>query len=83
MKLKPLGATGVLVPEIGLGTWKYRGGDEPLQRGIALEATLVDTTEMYRNEVEVGQAIAPVRGQVFLATKVLGSHLSTTVAEMW
>ena len=54
-----------------------------MQRGIALGATLVDTTEMYRNEVEVGQAIAPVRGQVFLATKVLGSHLSTTVAEMW
>ena len=75
MELKPLGATGVMVPEIGLGTWKYTGGDAPLRRGIALGATLVDTAEMYRNEVEVGQAIAPVRGQVFLATKVLGSHL--------
>ena len=75
MQLRPLGATGVMVPEIGLGTWKYRGGPEPLRRGIALGATLVDTAEMYRNEVEVGRAIAPVREQVFLATKVLGSHL--------
>ena len=75
MEHKPLGATGVIVPEIGLGTWKYTGGDGPLRRGIALGANLVDTAEMYRNEVEVGQAIAPVRDQVFLATKVLGSHL--------
>ena len=75
MNLKPLGQTGVMVPEIGLGTWKYKGGDEPLRRGIDLGATLVDTAEMYRNEVEVGQAIAPVRDQVFLATKVLGNHL--------
>ena len=72
---KPLGATGVMLPEIGLGTWKYKGGSKPLRRGIALGATLVDTAEMYRNEVEVGEAIAPVRDQVFLATKVLGSHL--------
>ena len=75
LKHKQLGQTGVMVPEIGLGTWKYRGGPEPLRRGIALGATLVDTAEMYRNEVEVGQAVAPVRDQVFLATKVLGSHL--------
>ena len=46
-----------------------------MRRGIALGANLVDTAEMYRNEVEVGEAIAPVRDEVFLATKVLGSHL--------
>ena len=28
----------MLVPEIGLGTWKYRGGVEPLRRGIELGA---------------------------------------------
>ena len=28
--LKQLGNTGVMLPEIGLGTWKYRGGVEPL-----------------------------------------------------
>ena len=27
MELKELGNTGINVPEIGLGTWKYTGGD--------------------------------------------------------
>ena len=38
IELKQLGNTGVMVPEIGLGTWKYRGGVEPLRRGIELGA---------------------------------------------
>ena len=75
MEMKELGNTGVMVPEIGLGTWKYSGGNEPLRKGVSLGATLIDTAEMYRNEVEVGQAIAGLRDKVFLATKVLGSNL--------
>ena len=75
LELKELGNTGVMVPEIGLGTWKYRGGDVPLRRGISLGATFIDTAEMYRNEDDVGRAIKGLRVDVFLATKVLGSHL--------
>ena len=75
MQLKELGSTGVMVPEIGLGTWKYRGGVEPLRRGIELGACLIDTAEMYRTEDVVGQAISGIRDRVFLATKVLGSNL--------
>ena len=75
MEMKELGNTGVMVPEIGLGTWKYRGGNDPLRKGIELGATLIDTAEMYRNETEVGQAITGLRNEVFLATKVLGSNL--------
>ena len=75
MELKELGDTGVMVSEIGLGTWKYTGGDGPLRRGIELGATLIDAAEMYRNEESVGQAIKGLRDQVFLATKVLGSNL--------
>ena len=75
MKLKELGSTGIKVPEIGLGTWKYRGGVEPLRRGIDLGAFLIDTAEMYRTEDVVGQAISGIWDQVFIATKVLGSHL--------
>jgi len=56
IELKQLGNTGVMVPEIGLGTWKYRGGVEPLQRGMELGAYLIDTAEMYRTENVVGQA---------------------------
>ena len=75
MELKELGNTGVMVPEIGLGAWKYRGGPAPLRRGIELGAALIDTAEMYRNEDEVGQAIEGLRSALFLATKVSGSHL--------
>ena len=75
MELKELGNTGVMVSEIGLGTWKYHGGVEPLRRGIELGAFLIDTAEMYRTEELVGQAISGKRDKVFLASKVLGSHL--------
>src|SRR6266852_7651598 len=75
MELKRLGNTGVMVPEIGLGVWKYRGGVEPLHRGIELGAFLIDTAEMYRTEDVVGQAVKGIRDRVFIATKVSGSHL--------
>src|SRR5918997_1533526 len=75
MELKELGNTGVMVPEIGLGTARYTGGVEPLRRGIELGAFLVDTAEMYRTEDAVGQAVKGLRDRVFIATKVLGSHL--------
>ena len=29
MELKELGNTGVMLPEIGLGTWKYKGESNP------------------------------------------------------
>jgi diketogulonate reductase-like aldo/keto reductase len=75
MELKQLGNTGIMVPEIGLGVWKYRGGMEPLRRGIELGAFLIDTAEMYRTEDAVGQAVKGIRDRVFIATKVSGSHL--------
>ena len=75
MDLKELGNTGVMVSEIGLGTWKYGRGVEPLRRGVELGAFLIDTAEMYRTEDVVGRAISGRRDQVFLASKVSGSHL--------
>jgi diketogulonate reductase-like aldo/keto reductase len=75
MELKQLGNTKVMVPEIGLGLWKYKGGVEPLRRGIELGAFLLDTAEMYRTEDVTGQAIKGIRDKVFIASKVSGSHL--------
>src|SRR4030095_8161791 len=75
IELKQLGNTGVMVPEIGLGTWKYHGGVEPLRRGVELGAYLIDTAEIYRTENVVGQAIEGMRERVFIATKVSGAHL--------
>lgn len=64
-----------MVPEIGLGAWKYTGGVEPLRRGIDLGASLIDTAEMYSTEGVVGQAVKGLRQRVFIATKVSGGHL--------
>jgi len=75
MELKPLGSTGVMVPEIGLGTWNYSGGVAPLRRGIELGAYLVDTAEGYNTEDVVGMTIKGIRNRVFIASKVSGRHL--------
>jgi diketogulonate reductase-like aldo/keto reductase len=75
MEYRELGATGVMLPEVGFGTWKYRGGIAPLRRAIELDATHIDTAEVYGTEEVVGQAIKGQRNGVFLATKVSGEHL--------
>ena len=75
MELKELGKTGVRVPEIGIGVWRYSGGVEPLRAGIAMGAFLIDTAEVYGTEEVVGQAISGMRERIFLATKVSGQHL--------
>lgn len=52
---------------------------EALRLGIELGMTLIDTAEMYGGghaEVLVGQAVADVRDQVFIVTKVLPDHAS-------
>jgi len=75
MELKSLSSTGVMVPEIGLGVWRYSGGVDPLRRGIELGAFLIDTAEVYGTENVVGQAIKGMRDRLFVATKVSGDHL--------
>jgi len=53
---KKFAGTELMIPEIGLGTWEYRGGVEPLRRGIELGACFVDTAESYGTEEIVGKA---------------------------
>ena len=69
IELKQLGDTGVMVPEIGLGTWKYRGGVEPLRRGIELGAYLIDTAEIYRTENVV---VVKIRHQLLVEIGFVG-----------
>ncbi len=70
MNTKPLAATGVNLPEVGLGTWGYHGGVEPLRAGFDLGALFVDTAESYDSELVVGQAVRGLRERVFVASKV-------------
>ena len=74
MNRKELGKTGIELPEIGLGTWGYRGGVEPLKRGLALGACLIDTAEAYGTEEIVGQVVSDIRDRVFIATKASPLH---------
>jgi diketogulonate reductase-like aldo/keto reductase len=74
MKSKQLGNTGVQIPELGLGTWQYRGGVGPLQTGIELGASFIDTAEAYGTEPIVGQAIRGIRARIFIASKVSPRH---------
>ena len=72
---RELGGSGEMVPEIGFGTWRYKGGVDPLIRAIELGANFIDTAEVYRTEPTVAQALKGRREGVFLATKVSGDHL--------
>src|SRR5258708_16782655 len=71
---KQLGQTGLLVSEIGLGTWQYHGGVEPLVKGLERGALFIDTAESYGSEQIVGESLRDVRNRVFLATKVSPEH---------
>ena len=75
MRRIQLGRTNETIPVIGLGTWRYTAGVEPLRRAIELGAGLIDTAEMYRNEEVVGRAVTGMRDLAFIATKVSAEHL--------
>jgi diketogulonate reductase-like aldo/keto reductase len=75
MNRKPLARTTITIPEVGLGTWDYRGGVAVLRAGLDAGALFVDTAESYDTETVVGEAIGALRERVFLATKVSRSNL--------
>jgi len=70
MEVKKLGSTQVQLPEVGLGTWQYAGGVEPLRAGIEQGACFIDTAEIYGTEDVVGEALLGLRNRIFVATKV-------------
>ena len=68
--VKELGRTGVFLPEVGIGTWDYHAGPNPLRRGFQAGAAFIDTAESYGTEEVVGEALKGLRERVFVATKV-------------
>jgi len=66
------------LPALGLGTWTIDGEAVKESVRTALDAgyTHIDTAEGYRNEAEIGGAIADYdRDDVFLTSKVLAKNL--------
>lgn len=74
MEARRLGSSPLSVPVIGLGTWRYTAGVEPLHAGIDYGASFIDTAEIYGTEEIVGQAIRGRRDRVILATKAAPRH---------
>ena len=72
--------SGDELPMIGLGTWNIGGETVKESVRVALDAgyTHIDTAEGYRNESEIGEALAAAdvdRDDVFLTSKVLSKNL--------
>lgn len=74
MEMKPLGPTGVMLPEIGLGTWRHDGSPEVIRRALELGAPFIDTAESYKTETGVGDAIRGNSDKYFIGTKVSPGH---------
>ncbi len=74
MDNKPLGRSGVDIPEIGMGTWHYKGDAAVMRRALELGSFLIDTAENYGTEENVGRAIRGQRDDYFIATKVSPEH---------
>ena len=89
MEQRELGKSGLLVSALGLGCMGLSFGYGPatekteavalIRRAVELGITFFDTAEVYgpfTNEEVVGEALAPVRDQVVIATK-FGFNIGT------
>jgi diketogulonate reductase-like aldo/keto reductase len=84
--MRTLELAGVSVPVIGQGTWRMgevasqrRAEVAALRQGLELGLRLIDTAEMYGEggaELVVGEAIAGLREQVFLVSKLYPHNAS-------
>lgn len=82
MRCRRFGPLEIEVPLIGIGTWKMERDSATaavaaIRRAVELGMNHLDTAEMYGNgivEMLVRDAIAGIRDQVFLVSKVLPSN---------
>ncbi len=63
------------IPAFGLGTFRLQGQAviDSLRNGLEVGYRAIDTAQIYRNEAEVGEAIAAsgiARDNLFLTTKI-------------
>jgi len=63
------------VPSFGLGTFRLTGQAviDSVKSALALGYRVIDTAQVYKNEAEVGQAIAESgvpRSELFITTKI-------------
>jgi len=71
--------SGDELPAVGVGTWNIEGDTvrEAVRAGLDAGYAHVDTAEGYKNEAEIGEALAEYdRDDVFLTSKVLPKNLA-------
>jgi diketogulonate reductase-like aldo/keto reductase len=78
---------GVTIPMVGFGTWQMRGqlAYEAIRHALQAGYRHIDTATMYRNEEQVGRAIADSgldRADVFVTTKLQPGNASRARATM-
>ena len=80
MESRPLGRSGLVVPVIGMGTWRtfdvssageVAAAAERVAEAVTAGTSLFDSSPMYgRAEEVLGRAVAPRRDEVTIATKL-------------
>ena len=93
MKMRRLGNSGLEVSALGLGCMSMSSADGPagdktemialIRKAVDLGVTLFDTAEVYGpfvNEELLGEALAPFKGKVLIATK-FGFDLDPATAQ--
>ena len=78
---------GVAIPMVGFGTWQMRGqlAYEAIRHALQAGYRHIDTATMYRNEDQVGRAIADSglgRADVFVTTKLQPGNAGRARATM-
>ncbi len=78
---------GVAIPMVGFGTWQMRGqlAYEAIRHALQAGYRHIDTATMYRNEEQVGRAIADSgldRADVFVTTKLQPGNAGRARATM-
>lgn len=76
-----VGAQGLHMPKLGLGTWRMKGAAcrQAVEHALALGYRHIDTAEMYDNEAAIGEALvatAVKREDIHLTSKVWYEHLA-------
>lgn len=79
--------TGANMPLVGLGTWNLRGQQctDIVSKAIQLGYRLIDTAQMYDNEIEVGKGILQSginRKELFITTKLYRNSNSYAKAKV-
>ncbi len=69
------------MPALGLGTWQMRGDEcrHAVEMALELGYRHIDTAELYRNESDIGNAIAQSgvkRSELFITSKVMPQNAS-------